>query len=384
MSLTRRTFCGAAVAAPFLHASVSAAEGEQDGLIAIIDTVDNAALRIQDLRQKRVHVVARYYARDRQPGLATKRMAFNGVGALLEPQVLIQNQFSILSVYQFNNNQREKFFGKLPQFVTGSPKAEADADAQATLAQSEAVKQAHGSAVYIGVDFNLDETDAPAIAAVLEYFNRLKDKLNGRFELGVYGNGVANLLLRGLLKDKLATPLVKYSWLSASPAHHRTAEFFTSGQWHLFQNQVDRRWFVTKPMCKAGMADGGMDVDTNVQNPSVAAIGAWGNGEVPTARTRAIAQQRRFVRWRTPVFRTTSIDQGLIAKRRCVVEGTTRKWVHEDVVDRARNVRVVREEDKWCYVDIDDDGMAEGYCLTADLMPSLSEMPSWQPPERPL
>src|SRR3974390_2778049 len=100
--------------------------------------------------------------------------------------------------------------------------------------------------------------------------------------IGIYGNGFVNRTLR---QEKLAV----YNWISASRSHEETVDFYNSGQWHLFQNQVDHRWFGTAGKCSTGL-----DVDTNLQNPNVAAIGVWGAGEVDRSRNQKIFAQPRF------------------------------------------------------------------------------------------
>ena len=151
------------------------------------------------------------------------------------------------------------------------------ADIKAALDQAKLVRQPEGSAVYFGVDFNLSKfaygkvaqagkIEPPArdnVTAVLEYFRAINQTVGNSYAVGVYGNGMVNRLLR-------AEKLVTYSWISASRAHDETADFYNSGQWHLFQNQVDRRWFGAPGKCTSP------DVDTNVQNPkvSVSAHGA--------------------------------------------------------------------------------------------------------------
>ena len=195
----------------------------------------------------------------------------NMIDGVREPTILIRNGLSIVSLYQYRNNLPEKFLKGLED--TGSAKAEVAADAKAALEQARLVGQPEGSAIYFGVDFNVNRA---AVDSVLEYFRAVGRTVGNHYAIGVYGNGFVNRILR---QEKL----VAYNWISASRAHAETVDFYNSGQWHLFQNQVDRRWFGPPGKCSTGL-----DVDTNMQNPNVSSIGAWGAGEVDRSRNQKI------------------------------------------------------------------------------------------------
>src|SRR5262249_14157640 len=129
------------------------------------------------------------------------------------------------------------------------------------------------------------------VDAMLEYFREINRTVGNHYKIGIYGNGFVNRLLR---EEKLVT----YNWISASRAHDETSDFYNRGQWHVFQNQIERRWFEAAGKCSTGL-----DIDTNIQNPKVTNIGAWGAGEIDQARNQAIFDQRRFVLRATNVFK---------------------------------------------------------------------------------
>ena len=108
----------------------------------------------------------------------------------------------------------------------------------------------------------------------------------------------------------------------------------------------------------------GLDVDTNVQNPTVAGIGAWGAGEIGKARNRKIFDERRFAIRATPVVQENGGRQGCKADSR---------------VPKNANVRILAQSGVWSGVDVDEDGDADGQVRTADLTPSLATMPPWGP-----
>jgi len=238
---------------------------------------------------------------------------------------------------------------------TGSAKAEVAADVKAALDQAKLVGQPEGSAIYFGVDFNVNRA---SIDPVLEYFRVIGQTVGSRYAIGVYGNGFVNRTLR---QEKL----VAYNWISASRSHEETVAFYNSGQWHLFQNQVDRRWFGPPGKCSTGL-----DVDTNIQNPKVSSIGAWGGEEVDQSRNQKIFDQRRFAIRATPVVQQSADagGDGSIARQNCKSE-------HR--VPRNANVRVLVQSGVWSGVDIDEDGNADGQVRTADLTSDLATMPAW-------
>lgn len=350
--VSRRTFTQgllAATAAPgaLLSAPAALARAHDPAAIAIIDTPHNAAKYAAQLAAQNVKVVVRFFARKPQPGLAEKVMASdaNMIAGLREPAVLIRHGLSIVSLYQYRNNLPEKFAKGLED--TGSAQAEALADAAAALAQARLVGQPEGSAIYFGVDYNVSRL---TVGPVLDYFRAMQRTVGNHYALGVYGNGLVNRTLR-------AEKLVAYSWLSTSRSHEETVAFYNSGQWHLFQNQVDRRWFGPPGRCGAGF-----DVDTNLQNPAAAGIGAWGAGEVAQARNAAVFGERRFALRETPVV------AGGGGRPLCKAGGR---------VPRNANVRILSHAADWCAVDIDEDGKADGQVKTADLTATLATMPPW-------
>lgn len=324
------------------------------GGIAIIDTPHNAARVASKLAAQNVKVVVRFFARKPQPGLREKIMASdsNIIDGVREPTVLIRNGLSIVSLYQYRNNLPEKFLKGLAD--TGSAKAEVAADAKAALDQARLVGQPEGSAIYFGVDFNVNRAAADP---VLEYFSLIGRTVGSHYMIGVYGNGLINRILR---EEKL----VSFNWISASRSHEETVEFYNSGQWHLFQNQVDRRWFGPPGKCSIGL-----DVDTNLQNPKVSSIGAWGTGEVDRNRNQKIFDQRRFAIRTTPIIREGGEGgEG----------GGNRQACKSDIrVPRNANVRILAQSGVWSGIDIDEDGNVDGQVRTSDLTSNLATMPPW-------
>lgn len=81
-----------------------------------------------------------------------------------EAQAILENGFAIMSIYQYNNRE-EKFAGRVyppciktkyeKEIEAASPQArEGILDAEAALAQAEAVKQPKKTVIYFGVDYD--------------------------------------------------------------------------------------------------------------------------------------------------------------------------------------------------------------------------------------
>ncbi len=343
--VSRRTFTGGLLASTLVPGHAAFGQPNDPAAIAIIDTPNNAAKAAAKLAAQNVKVVVRFFARKPQPGLREKVMASdaNMIDGVREPTILTRHGLSIVSLYQYRNNLPEKFAKGLED--TGSARAEVIADAKAALEQAKLVGQPEGSAIYFGVDFNVNRA---TVEPVLEYFRVIGQTIGNHYAIGIYGNGFVNRTLR---QEKLAA----YNWISASRSHEETVAFYNSGQWHLFQNQVDRRWFGPPGKCGTGL-----DVDTNIQNPGVSSIGAWGAGEVDQSRNQKIFEQRRFA------IRTTQVESA--GSGGCKSDSR---------VPRNSNVRILAQSDTWSGVDIDEDGIVDGQVRTSDLTPSLVTMPPW-------
>jgi Domain of unknown function (DUF1906) len=345
--VSRRTFTKGMLASALVPGHSAFGQPNDPAGIAIIDTPNNAAKVAAKLSAQNVKVVVRFFARKPQPGLREKVMASetNMIDGVREPIILIRNGLSIVSLYQYRNNLPEKFLKGLED--TGSAKAEVAADATAALDQAKLVGQPEGSAIYFGVDFNVNRA---TVDPVLEYFRVIGQTVGSQYAIGVYGNGFVNQTLR---QEKL----VAYNWISASRSHEGTVDFYNSGQWHLFQNQVDRRWFGPPGKCSMGL-----DIDTNLQNPNVSSVGAWGAGEVDRSRNQKIFDQRRFA------IRTTPVESS---------GGGSCK--PDSRVPRNANVRILVQSGAWSGVDIDEDGIVDGQVRTSDLTSNLATMPAWRP-----
>ncbi len=406
VKLTRRTFAFGVISLAAASTLRTTRAAESDGRVAIIDTPEDTRRFLSQI-PKHVRVIGRYFSRGCQPSVsATKRIAFNdenfkcGTEKALkgpsEATELLDHEFAILSVYQYNSSSPHKFLFGLPDLKRAQgdkrtfAQIEADTDANAAVDQAARVGQPPAAPIYFGLDFNLRRKaeyalyekynkkkkkteflpvldpstgkkveNSRLIDACLEYFARVKAIVGPH--LGVYGNGFANDLLR-------REELVAYSWLSASTGYDETASFLRTKDWHLFQSQVDRAWFVSGEGCS------GFDLDMIIQNPSQEKFGAWDKSGVvslDSAKTQTIFEQRRPTLRETPVHMEPEASSPAITQESC----KRRIKVKLSPIDRKRTVRVMSENGEWLGVDVDEDGKLDGYCLKADFAPDIKHMP---------
>ncbi len=372
-----RLFLGV-LAALALPVAVFAADPAR---IAIIDTAWDTRPYLQELRRAGVQVIGRYYARCAQDNLPDKRFAFG-----TEAADILAAGMGILSIYQYRSSSKYKFDGQRPDrqgnivnlpdadcapSASGrSAQSEAALDVRAALAQARLVGQPQGSAIYFGVDFNFSRTDTATKAKMLTYFKTLRKAMDrAGYRLGAYGDGDALTVLR-------QAGLIDYAWIMASPAFPGSSAFHRSGNWTLFQTQVDPHWL-------AGGADcgrGGLPIDVNVQNPALGPeAGFWGrNGAftLPTERTLTVFNARRFVcNGDARLRRSAGSDQNDLVRGTICRQG--RRVDIPQSLKFLRPVRIGRRKGNLTEVDINEDGKFDGWTWTKNLSRHFGDKPDY-------
>ncbi len=369
-----------------LTALVAASAVHAETRVAIIDTAYDTRPYLDRLKDRGVTVIGRYYARCDQPeyGLTQKRLINQGRPGDPNSEIaqMFAKGFAVLSVYQYYSNTPNKFRGQnrdgkaLPDAncnwtgASRSVEQEAELDVQAAISQAQALGQPRGSAIYFGVDFNFTDSDVETIDLMTRYFRVIKARMDSAgYKTGAYGSGHAHQILRN-------AGLIHYSWISASRAFSRTSAFHRSGDWHLFQNQVDREWFgKTASGCRHGLP-----LDTNVQNMfQDADIGLWRNGQshiIDEGRTFDIFATRRFACDGDAVVRRdrTSSASDVINKTQCKGGKAIRVPTK---IDFANAARVGGATDKLIEVDVDDDGEFDGWTHHSNLTAHFGYKPDW-------
>jgi Rv2525c-like, glycoside hydrolase-like domain len=329
-----------------------------DGRIAIIDASENTTNHPARLKQVGVKVVGRYLARCFQwPG---KRIVDTVGTRNSEIYAILEHGFGILSIYQYFNNSRYKFEGKrqlstgafvgLPDRDCGKDSSgrtadqEAELDSAAAIEQARMISQPKASAIYFGVDFNF-EGDQRTRDGMVQYFRVVARRLNNAgYLVGAYGSGDA---LRLLKSEKL----IDFAWISASRSFLGSSDFHNSGQWDLFPNWTDTRWFQQRSQ---GKCTSGFVLDTNIQNGERPGkyIGFWnrtGKYQVPAAITGRVYAERRFI---------CDGNAHLLSRP----DGTLCKAAlgNETLLGYANTVRIGKRANELIEVDIDDDGEFDG------------------------
>jgi hypothetical protein len=347
--------------------------------IAIIDTDSDTRGFWKQLQQRQVEVVIRYLAFAQSHKGSPKRIVDNGKPGTADSEAsqLLDNGFGLVLVYEWGNGNPRKFLFGLDtegNILTGGPDTDhtsvaiAEADRDADVAAEQLAQIGHPTApIYFAIDFDLthgsgvmkDSDEKPvlysdrspvscdkAVAACRAYFERLKQRF-GKSRLGLYGGGWVN--------DNFSD-LVTYHWVAQSPGFTDTANYLCNGPWHLFQ-QWSWGWFTN------GDCSSGLDLDTDIQNPDVTDIGAFGKlGPylIDPARTDAIFG-RRYVATRALPLHTRMDSLSPILNKKFCQNG------HAVTVNgiqlRNLSARILADDETWLTVDLDEDGAADGYAL---------------------
>lgn len=399
--MTRRLLDAAACLAAMLWAAPGLAADEAPGRIAIIDTAVDTRASLADLRAAGVKVIGRYFGRC--PQWAGKRLVDNGEASDPRSEIsLILKDFAVLSIYQYHSNSKYKFEGKGFDARTGktfilknatckkranpphTAEKEATLDANAAVAQAKAIGQPPSTAIYFGVDFNFSKTDTDTKKKLLSYFkivNRIvKD---AGYSVGAYGSGDTLSLLK---RHKPA--LIDVAWISASRGFSGSTAFHNSGEWQLFQNWTDIKWF-TKMQKGKCVKHAGLNLDTDIQNKKYAGefIGFWnreGPYKVPEKRTIAIYDRHRFVCNGDALVRASAQSSGDLARAvRCGRSyAKCEPKLSRDVVAQicfAHTVRIGEGHGTLVQIDYDDDGEYDGWTRIDNLTKSFAAKPLYIP-----
>jgi hypothetical protein len=290
-----------------------------------IDIASHADPIINELKDSGVTTVFRYYASGFQEQLPQKRLMRAEADALLEAGL------GVGVVYQFHNNELSSMTRE---------RGRADADFSLDHAKN-VIAQPEGSAIYFGVDGDWFTTaDQAKVARYFEAANEVLADAGNPYRIGVYGSGTT---CRNLKAAGLATLF----WLPLSTGWSGTRDFYNSGEWSFYQNYH-------------GLRIAGRFTDTNVVNKTWNDIGTFDkNGVVSNIQQPgSVFMSRRFVKTANLNLRSGP--------------GTEHPSLKQ--LRKRLNVHVLAESNGWSQVDIDEDGVADGFCSSSHLV-SLDEMP---------
>lgn len=302
---------------------------------AIIDTATDTRPYLAALKALGVRSVFRYYATAAQPEVPQKQLT------LAERDAILEAGLSIGSVWQYYSNVPANIHRERGQ-----------TDGETALARAATFAQPAGSAIYFGVDFDWLPSDGARRQAILDYFDAVKAQVQAAgYRVGVYGSGATCAAV-------LDAGLAELAWLVNSPGHTGAAAFYNSNRWRLFQNGLDVR------------VAGGIQIDTNIINPSQTDFGQWNLSGVqaavaiPADATQLVLAGRRFVAKKSAQLRgEPDAAAAPIANTR---------------FGKGRSVRVLAlREDGWAQVDVNETGQATGWCRADDLTADMSRRPDF-------
>ncbi len=219
--------------------------------MTVIDTNSNCINSIDTLRARGVTAVGRYY-RVVHPEWRLTRA---------EAQKLSAAGIKLFTVYEDTGHDLT---------LTA---AQGKTDGQNALDQAAEVGQPTGTPIYFALEGLPNGYVASDLSAIRKYIAGVQQVIDGKYELGVYSNG---LVCETLLDEGVCS----YTWLSASKAFAGTRDFYRTGRWNLAQTTpLDQNW-------------NGLSVDVDEAKNDFGAFAVTG---APAAI--APRRQRRGARW---------------------------------------------------------------------------------------
>src|SRR5712671_1887233 len=222
--------------------------------MTVVDTSDNTSGHLRVLMNKGVTGVGRYYS-----SRAWKRLTKPEATALSDAGI------QIFAVFEDKGD---------PELSV----SKGIHDAQIALQQATSIGQPQGSAIYFAMEHLPNGYNDSHLPGIRNYYHGLKEVLDGKYNLGVYSDGV---VCDALLSDGLC----EYAWLSASTAFPGSKDFDRSGRWALAQRKVDVDW-------------SGLSIDTNDAKDDFGAFRLGVTARVAIARPSmapgAVAAARAF------------------------------------------------------------------------------------------
>ena len=234
--------------------------------MTVVDTSDNTSGHLRVLMNKGVTGVGRYYS-----SRAWKRLTKPEATALSDAGI------QIFAVFEDKGD---------PELSV----SKGIHDAQIALQQATSIGQPQGSAIYFAMEHLPNGYNDSHLPGIRNYYQGLKEVLDGKYNLGVYSDGiVCDALLSG--------GLCEYAWLSASTAFPGSKDFDRSGRWALAQRKVDLDW-------------SGLSIDTNDAKDDFGAFRLGVAAPVaiarPSLKPAAVAAARAFApRTATPAISAT-------------------------------------------------------------------------------
>lgn len=296
----------------------------------IIDVPSDIQDFARPLAEAGVKSVIRYYNHRNSSALPTKCLTNQELGVLHDAGL------SVAVVFQ----QRGGADGNLADLDQQS----GIDDAQRALNLATDMVQPEGSAIYFAVDF--DYFRASELAQIASYFDSVRQTLNGKYSVGIYGSGTVGRHLK-------ARGLVDHIWLAGAMGWSGTRAALEEGDWTIFQKFLEQRSEI-----------GGFTHDGNVVNPSFGSFGQFGTDEaLPTPRGEGAAALFKVI-----------ARSGLNLRA-----GASETFRILDTLPSGALVTGLRRDGAWIQVDVEGDGQADGFMSERFLQPVSGGLPM-EPP----
>ncbi|WP_158964250.1 TIGR02594 family protein [Chachezhania sediminis] len=282
----------------------------------VIDTPWNAAAHAHDLKSAGVETVIRYFNHTNSAKLPEKRVDKAEAAALAEAGL------KLVTVFQ----QRGGSGGNLGDLTAAS----GTRDAERAVGLAEAIEQPAGSAIYFAVDH--DYFRSAELASIKAYFAAVKAIVGPKgYRVGVYGSGTVGRAVR----DAGSVDLI---WLAAARGWSGTRDMLQTDAWELYQ--------IWPPINDPLPHDG------NTVSPAWHDYGQF----VPGGTATADLPPEEVTRVPNAVIMTVEARSGLRMRR-----GPGSGFEVETVVENGTQLFAVGRTDEWVQVDLQGDGMADGF-----------------------
>ena len=295
----------------------------------IIDTPYNLGRFAERLADEGVRTVIRYYNTKNSPTFPEKCLT------KAEAKQYFAAGLNIAVVYQQRGGAGDQ--GHIDDFSD----AMAARDAASALKNAKDIGQPAGSAIYFGVDH--DFFRQPDLDVIKAYFAKVGQALKDKYRVGVYGSGTVCSMLK-------RAGLASLFWLPRSMGWSGSRAFFASGEWTLFQNmqELHEPW-------------GAFDYDANQFNPAFADFGQFSRSQAEADLTPEARSPF------PPVAAYEIIARSGVQLRR----GPGTEFVSDGAHPAHTIVNALREENGWLQVDVNGDGLADGF-MKASLLRAVS------------
>ncbi len=296
----------------------------------IIDTPWRVTSNLDELRARGVETIIRYFNRANSKQLPEKRLEPAEAAAIADAGM------TLAVVYQ----QRGGSGGNISDLDAQSGKA----DATRAAKQAKQIGQPKGSAIYFAVDW--DYFRPSDLKTISEYFVEVRKVLGADYRVGVYGSGLVGKTLKN-------AGLVDFIWLSMSVGWSGTKALLATDAWALRQIFPEQTVVLRH--------------DGNELSP------AWGDfgqftpgGAVASAPSdwREDAASSQFA------LMEVSARSGLNLRR-----GPGINYGVDFTLAQGQIVQVVSTSGDWANVDVNSDGLSDGYLHSGYLRPVSGGLP---------